>query len=397
MTGGIAWNPMVLPGLFAFAAVVAMAVLVYRTRPERTRNRRLALLLAYVGAAVFVGRPLRLVIPNIADAFALALVGLCLLAFMPLAYAQFLATLETPLAKPFRRASGYVALGAYGLAVLTAVVVVPGRIIDHMEPFPHVDAWSFVPGWAPVIELTATAFLLYAFAAAVSAARRAQTPAKIRELRAYAVAFGVHDGLLALWFLFVGIDGIWNQPITDTTWIGNQLTFLVEPTLSLLLAVLLGYGILRHQIFGIELKLKFAVEKSTVAAVFAVGFLMVSEVVERVVGIEGTLFGLGAAVAIGLVFRRIEALAEAVADRLMPGVENTPSYRADRRRALYQAAVEAAIHDRRVTDRERDVLSRLQAELELSTQEAAEIESTILETASGHRAPADGKRTVGDA
>ncbi len=112
---------------------------------------------------------------------------------------------------------------------------------------------------------------------------------------------------------------------------------------------------------------------------FGVVFLVVSEAIETLLDVEGALFGLGAAVIIGLFFRRVEQGAQRLADQVMPGVKATPGYLAERRRTIYQAQVEALARDGELRDHERRALDRLRTELDLDTDHAKTIEAEILQ------------------
>ena len=58
----------------------------------------------------------------------------------------------------------------------------------------------------------------------------------------------------------------------------------------------------------------------------------------------------------------------------MPRVQDTPEYRTVRKRAVYRAAVESAMQDGAVTEKERDVLATLADQLGLGAGEARAIE-----------------------
>lgn len=157
----------------------------------------------------------------------------------------------------------------------------------------------------------------------------------------------------------------------------------IHPLLVTLFVFLVLYGVARYSIVDLDLKVKWGLEKSTIVGAFGVVFLLVSEAVETLLDVEGALFGLGAAVIIGLFFRRIEQGAQRLADRMMPGVKATPGYLAERRRTIYRAQVEALARDGELRDHERRALDRLRTELDLDTDHAKTIEAEILQAPPG--------------
>ncbi len=353
-----------------------LAAIVYLARPDRLQNRALALLLlleALSSTAVAIHLAFDSVAVTWAGLFTFFLFWIGSVGVYPV----FLGTLETPLARPLRHP---VVLGAVWIlcgtwaglmfavpeGFLEGPVIIGGAIEFAYGPLAHAFAAVSLP------------ILLYALAVVLSAWSRAPL-GSARRARAgvYAAAFFVRDALLLVsvanflvlpWFVSRGMFGS-----VEALVLGRALYVAQIVTFPLLT----GYGILRHQLFGIDLRVRLAVEKSTIAAVFAVVFLTASELVERSIGVEGVWFGVGAAVLIGLFFRRVERVGEAVADRIMPGVEDTEEYRDRRAREIYQAALESALVDGTVTDRERDVLATLADQLGLSAGDARGIERDV--------------------
>lgn len=141
-----------------------------------------------------------------------------------------------------------------------------------------------------------------------------------------------------------------------------------------------AYAILRHQLLGIDVKIKWTIERSTVAAIFLAVIFLASEGVQVVLGEEQAWLGLlvGATLVFGLA--PLQQFAERVSDRAMPDVENTEAYRGRRAREMYLAAVESAAVDGTVTEKERDVMATLADELSLSPAEARALERDALGT-----------------
>lgn len=102
----------------------------------------------------------------------------------------------------------------------------------------------------------------------------------------------------------------------------------------------------------IDLKVKFSLKQSTVAAFFAVAFFVGSKVLERSVPVDGLILGLLVSGGIVLVLRPIQRFAEGLSTRPMGGVRDTPEYRRERKHPVYRAAIEGAMEDG-VVSRER--------------------------------------------
>jgi len=75
-----------------------------------------------------------------------------------------------------------------------------------------------------------------------------------------------------------------------------------------------------------------------------------------------------------LVMRPLEAAAGRIANAAMPHVQDTDEYRTVRKREVYRAAVERALQDGEVSEKERDVLAALAQELGLGPKGALDVE-----------------------
>ena len=84
--------------------------------------------------------------------------------------------------------------------------------------------------------------------------------------------------------------------------------------------------------------------------------------------------GLLAALAIVAALRPMQRFAKGVADRVMRGVEDTPAYLEVRKLEVYRAALEGAIQDGIITDKERAILARLRDQLAIPPEAADAVE-----------------------
>jgi hypothetical protein len=144
-------------------------------------------------------------------------------------------------------------------------------------------------------------------------------------------------------------------------------TFLAVP--------LIAYGILRTQLFDIDLRIRWTIKQSTVAAVFVAIFYLVSEGADRLLASEfGNIAGLIASALVVFFLVPLQRFAEGVANVAMPNTENTPEYAMYRKFQVYEAALTEALPDGNISERERELLNRLRDSLGISTSDADAIE-----------------------
>lgn len=293
-------------------------------------------------------------------------VGLAVLPFAPALLLAFALSYPTP-AGPVREHRALL-----WLPLVPAVVHAVWMPVDPGAALRGVGV-----GNAPISFLF---FLIYLFAGAAAAAallwirsRRARTDLKRRRLAYMAKVIAGPTALVGLAFvpLLVLLEGTG----VDAT----AVLFTMLAPIVLVPAFGLGYGVLKYQVLDIDVKVKTTLEKSTLVGAFGFAFLVVSEGVEILIGVDGALYGIVAAVVIGAFFRRIEDGAERFADRLMPGVEDSDEHRAKRKEELYRATLEEVLADGQMTTKDRRVLLSLQDNLDLAEGEASRLEREVLD------------------
>ncbi len=92
---------------------------------------------------------------------------------------------------------------------------------------------------------------------------------------------------------------------------------------------IIAYGIVRHQLLGIELKIRWGLSKTTVAAVFIAVFFIASEAAQQFLGdqLGSTYIGIGAAGLLVFAIAPLQRAAERLAAKAVPV---SPSVRAGR-------------------------------------------------------------------
>jgi len=357
-----------ISGLLAIAACWALAIVLYRVSTAGTVARQLALLLVVEGL-VLVTAGFPGFVFNASDPFYEALPNLSLVglivhhlgdAAMIALYPPFLAlALDTKLTR--RLGNRRVRFGlAIGSAILgLAAVISPSQISITL-------LYSMV-----------TLLFVWALVASVHAWRTARTDLVRERAGIFALAFGLRD---LGWGLSYGIFGwlMWTQPelsvITGIGWLGK-----IVYALGTLLAVpLVAYGILRVKLFDIDLRIRWTIKQTTLAAVVVTFIFLLSEGADRLLSAElGNVFGLLAAAVVVFFLAPLQRFAERVASAAMPNTHNTPEYAAHRKMQVYEAAVAEAQQGGSITDKERALLNRLRDSLGISPMDAETLEREL--------------------
>ncbi len=353
-------------------AAWAAAVIVLRTAPTRALNRRLAVILALEGLWQGGSTGLVFLVNSRNAAFTIAAIGTMAQSVTPFQYLAFLGiALETPLVKPFRSRLVMRALNAATILAGAAVLLWPQHFIT--EPYhPGWATWNFQTRELGVVTTQIHGIIaMFGLLAALSAywltprGTAARTRAKW-----FAIAFGAVDAYMATFqvlYPYVRPVRFWGDFIYNP---GSGLAILV-------FVLLLAYGVLHAQLFDIDLRLKIALQRSTIAALIAGAFFVGDNVLQGLVPVHGVLLGLLSSAVIVLALRPLHRLVEQLANRLMPGVAPTAEYLDQRKIEVYRAAYEGALQDGIVTERERAILVRLAQHLELSAAAIAQAERDL--------------------
>ncbi|MGQ0535814.1 MAG: hypothetical protein ACT4PT_07060 [Methanobacteriota archaeon] len=138
------------------------------------------------------------------------------------------------------------------------------------------------------------------------------------------------------------------------------------------------YGVARNQVLDIDLRLKWTVRQSTVAAAFVAVLFVASEAAQTVLSQEaGTLVGLLAAGALVFALAPLQRVAERVSDRAFPNVDATATYLNYRKLEIYKVALENMWRDGVIQENEAATLAALRRELGVSEEEHALLERDV--------------------
>jgi len=362
-------------GLVAITACWALAVVLFRVSTADSVARKLAILLviegftlATAGFPEFTLNLPQLYYGNYPKAgMLLTIVHFVFDVTMIALYPPFLASaLNTKLTRPF--ASKRVRIGL----VIVAVALVLGIVLPNDMRI-------------GVTLLYLTVVLLFVFALIVSIHAWIFAEMGIARQRAgiFALAFGLRD---IGWTLSYGIGAwlMWTQGIspemTDITWLGK-----IVYALGTLLAVpLIAYGVLRTQLFDIDLRIRWTIKQSTLAGIFVALMYLISEGAAKFLEAElGGFAGLIAAAIVVFFLAPLQRFAETVASAAMPNTQNTPEYAAHRKMQVYEAAVSEALPDGNISERERVLLNSLRDSLGISAFDAEALEQELQRRSAG--------------
>jgi len=351
-----------------------MAVFVYTTRPDRVQNRRLAMLLVTEGLITFGGPAGAAFAASDASGRVFYTVHMLGLFFVVPLILRFLATIDTPLVRPLRTRTGATLPWVLAGLVLLLFMIRPTLFIQGLrEPSwggRMLDAGPLVPLAYGLPGLA----LIYSLIVALSSYRRSApgTPARTRA-GWYALAFGTNDGIT---IAFSNIVPLIYTATHGTDMRAIEFMFVWSFSIAEVLFVLLmAYGILRTQLFDIDLRLAAGLRRGTIAAIVLFVFFVSAELAERFVSEEfGYVIGALAAGVLLLVHKPVERFAEGFSRTVLPGVEASPEYVAFRKLQVYVEAVEAAYEDGQISKEDRAILRRLQATLGVAARDAERLE-----------------------
>lgn len=161
--------------------------------------------------------------------------------------------------------------------------------------------------------------------------------------------------------------------------LGSQLAWA---TGSILGALLLGYAILRGMIEGLDLKVRFAISKSTIAAVFIAVFFVASETAQQFFGdqLGSTYIGIGAAGALVFAIAPLHRAAERFAEKAVPiasASSDTAQPKGSRAEQSFGTVLRRFLRDGRITRDEERALAHLAGDLKIDAGRAFELREQI--------------------
>jgi hypothetical protein len=279
-------------------------------------------------------------------------------------YPPFLAAaLQTRLTRPFSNKRVRAGL------IIAAVLLFGNMVLNQGSTVTTAGKVSI-----SLLYLSMAGTFLYALAASINAWLIATGTERPKAL-IVVLAFGFRD--ICWTFVYsVALWEVWYGPLqvaTDAPIVYFRITSYV---LGTMVAVpLIAYGILRTRLFDIDLRIRWTIKQSTVAAAILAIVFLVSEGASTFLSAElGNVFGLLAAAVVMFFLAPLQRFAERVASAAMPNTENTQEYKAFRKMQAYESAVAEARQSGGISTKERALLIRLRDSLGISESDAEAIE-----------------------
>lgn len=291
---------------------------------------------------------------------------------------------ESALLRPFRNGPGVWILATIGIGGALFTVARPDLFVADVSLAPPNFGPVLLPtpgrAW-PVVALLLAISYTYGFVATFLSWRAARSPVARRRAGALSLAFGTRDvfwgGLFLVFGLFPASLPVTGLPLIQTA--SFALLFYIIVT---------AYGIASTHLFDIDLRLKWTLERGTVAAVFVAVFFVVSEGAATILSDRlGTVLGLLVTGALVFVLAPLHRASERLSRAAMPTVKDTPEYRAFRKEQIYGEALAEALKDGDVTPLERAILDRLRTTLELDEHIALDLEAAMATGSEDRRQP----------
>jgi hypothetical protein len=199
--------------------------------------------------------------------------------------------------------------------------------------------------------------------------------------RAFTLAFGIRDicwGIVygfSIWLIRLGEYAVVDENASSSFY---NYVYLIYAFGTLFAVPLIAYGILRAHLFDIDLRIRWTIKQSTLAAVFVALMFLLSEGADRLLSAQlGNFAGLLAAAFVVFFLAPLQRFAERVASVAMPNTQNTPEYAAYRKLQVYESALAEALQEGGISEKERSLLNRLRDTLGISSTDAASLENDL--------------------
>ncbi len=363
MPGAELWGTL---ALVAVAMSWTLAAVLFRVSAPESVARKLSLLLVIEGVTLGSSSAPTFVLTSLSDflnahpAFAEALsavhtFGDCAMLAL---YPPFLAAaLRTSLTRPF-----------LDKRVRAGLMVVAASL------FLYVVLSQYEPIGVSLLFLGLVATFTYALVASIHAWHTSSGAARSRAL-AFVLAFGFRDlcwgynYAFATWEMWTG-----RTPLAE----GVDTGYICYILGTLIAVPMIAYGILRTQLFDIDLRIRWTIKQSTLAGIFVALMFFISEGASTFLSAElGSVAGLLAAAVLMFFLAPLQRFADRVASAAMPNTKNTPEYVAFRKMQVYESALAEAQSENGISDRERLLLNRLRDSLGISAADAETIEREL--------------------
>ena len=353
-------------GVVAIAACLALAVVLYRVTTVSATARMLGFLLLIEAVTLGTAGYIEIVLGLSEDfyeqhrlldqiGFVIHTLGDC--AFVAF-YPPFLAAaLQTKLTRPFGGKRARIGL------VVASVVMFFAVNLSPMEM------------GATVLYLMLSVLFAYGLVAAIHAWYVAPAGTARKRAGVFVLAFGLRD--ICWGFVYASaIVRIMNG--TYATAEDPVYLYTIYALGTLFYVPLIAYGILRTKLFDIDLRIRWTIKQSTLAAAVVAIMFVLSEGAERMLSSDlGNVGSLIVAALVVFALTPLQRFAERVATAAMPNTKNTPEYTSSRKMQVYEEALTEAKFEEGISEKERALLVRLRDSLGISESDAEAIENDL--------------------
>jgi len=361
------FDPIGILALVSAAACWGLALLLYRVSTPGSVGRKLSLLLVVEGATLISTGYLDLFLTKETrgqDWYPQFLrfeeivhtLGDCAMLVL---YPPFLtAALKTKLVRPFARKTVRIGIALASTALFFIVI------------------FGSVKVGGTLLYLMLSLLFTFALVASIHAWYVATGIARSRA-GIFALAFGIRDicwGFVyaaAIWLIWSG-----TYQVVDSE--ASGLPYIIYALGTLLAVPLIAYGILKTQMFDIDLRIRWTIKQSTLAAAVVAIIFVLSEGANQFLSEElGSVGGLLAAAIVVFFLAPLQRFAERVAGMAMPNTQNTPEYVSYRKMQVYESAVSEALQEGGISNKERTLLNHLRDSLGISPVDAEAFEREL--------------------
>ena len=199
--------------------------------------------------------------------------------------------------------------------------------------------------------------------------------------RAFTFAFGFRDicwGIVygfAIYMIRLGEYAVIDAEASSSLY---NYVYLIYAFGTLFAVPLIAYGILRTHLFDIDLRVRWTIKQSTLAAAIVALMFVLSEGAERLLSSDlGNVGSLIVAALVVFALTPLQRFAERVASVAMPNTHNTPEYAASRKLQVYESALGEALLEGGISDKERSLLNTLRDTLGISAIDAESLENDL--------------------
>lgn len=358
------FDPIGILALVSVSACWALALLLYRVSAPASVARKLSVLLVVEGITLISTGYIDLFLTQGARAHRLYphffrfeeimhTLGDCAMLVL---YPPFLAAaLQTKLVLPFAHKGVRIGVALASTALFFVVMFGPIKV------------------GGTLLYLSLSLLFTFALVASIHAWRQATGTARARA-GIFALAFGIRDicwGFVyaaAIWLIWID-----KYELVDTD--ASALPYIVYALGTLLAVPFIAYGILRTQMFDIDLRIRWTIKQSTLAGIFVALIFLISEGASTFLSAElGNVAGLIAAAVVMFFLAPLQRFAERVANAAMPNTQNTPEYARYRKMQVYESAVAEARAEGGISAKERILLNHLRDSLGISPVDAEALE-----------------------